>query len=258
MKFSIHDLFGSSAYVRGAEVVLGLRRVSDGYAKLHFLKDRDGDLPISTAWGLLFDQEEGFRRDPNDGVIRDLREELLELLADGEWWTLTVLRKTKDEGGVGADRDKIKAELEGMTVDGSLEFELGPEGQRRDAKCWRLKRREAVDDGDDAYPKPGAEGEAEGLPPTPHGTTAKRRGGVTTLDPRGTTRPSAAERLANPDAVLSRSDLRELGYERRAVDAVFRACPIVALPGYSRPVIAVRDYLALLERSTFDGRSRVR
>jgi hypothetical protein len=60
MKFSVHDLFGSSAYVRGAEVVLGLRRVSDGYAKLHFLKDRDGDLPISTAWGLLFDQEEGF------------------------------------------------------------------------------------------------------------------------------------------------------------------------------------------------------
>jgi hypothetical protein len=30
---------------------------------------------------------------------------------------------------------------------------------------------------------------------------------------------SAAERLANPEAVFSRSDLRELGYERRAVDA---------------------------------------
>jgi hypothetical protein len=50
-KFSIHDLFGSSAYVRGAEVVLGLQRVSDGYAKLHLLKDRDGDLPIGAAWG---------------------------------------------------------------------------------------------------------------------------------------------------------------------------------------------------------------
>jgi AAA domain len=163
MKFSIHDLFGSSAYVRGAEVVLGLRRVNDGYAKLHFLKDRDGDLPIGAAWGLLFDQGEGFRRDPSDGVVRDLREELLELLADGEWWTLTTLRKTKDEGGVGADRDKIKAELEGMNVDGSLEFEIGPKGQRRDAKCWRLKRREAVDDADDAYPKPSREGEAEGV-----------------------------------------------------------------------------------------------
>lgn len=70
-KFSIHDLFGSSAYVRGAEVVLGLQRVSDGYAKLHFLKDRDGDLPIGAAWGLLFDREDGFRRDPKDGAPRE-------------------------------------------------------------------------------------------------------------------------------------------------------------------------------------------
>ncbi len=81
-KFSIHDLFGSSAYVRGAEVVLGLQRVSDGYGKLHFLKDRDGDLPIHTSWGLLFDREQGFRRDPNEGrkptaldQVRDLLDE---------------------------------------------------------------------------------------------------------------------------------------------------------------------------------------
>jgi AAA domain/Bifunctional DNA primase/polymerase, N-terminal/Primase C terminal 1 (PriCT-1) len=161
LKFSIHDLFGSSAYVRGAEVVLGLRRVSDGYAKLHFLKDRDGDLPIGAAWGLLFDQEDGFRRDPNDGVVRDLREELLELLADGAWWTLAELRKPKDEGGIGADRDKIKAELEAMTDD-VLEFELGPEGRRRDAKCWRLKCRETPDDTSDTYPETRLDGEAEG------------------------------------------------------------------------------------------------
>jgi hypothetical protein len=66
------------------------------------------------------------------------------------------------------------------------------------------------------------------------------------------------ERLSNPDAVLSRSNLRELGYERRAVDAIFRACPIVSLPGYSRPLIRVADYLAFLEANTYDGRSRVR
>jgi hypothetical protein len=71
-------------------------------------------------------------------------------------------------------------------------------------------------------------------------------------------RPPAAERLENPNAVLTRSDLVELGYERRAVDAVFRAVPVVALPGYSRPVIRVRDYLALLEASTYDDRTRVR
>jgi hypothetical protein len=69
---------------------------------------------------------------------------------------------------------------------------------------------------------------------------------------------TAADRLSNPDAVLSRSDLRELGYERRAVDAIFRGCPVVVLPGYSRPLIRVCDYRALLEQSTYDGRTNVR
>lgn len=70
-------------------------------------------------------------------------------------------------------------------------------------------------------------------------------------------RPTPAERLVNPDAMLSRTDLRELGLERRAVDAVFRACDVVVLPGYSRPLIRVADYLALVEASTYRG-DRVR
>ena len=65
-KFSIHEFFGSSAYLRGAEVVIGLQRVRDGYSRLHYFKDRDGDLPIGEAWGLLFDRDRGFRRDPDD------------------------------------------------------------------------------------------------------------------------------------------------------------------------------------------------
>jgi hypothetical protein len=70
-------------------------------------------------------------------------------------------------------------------------------------------------------------------------------------------RPAPTERLKNADAFLSRTDLRELGLERRAVDAVFRACPVVALPGYRRPLVRVADYLALVEESTYDG-DRVR
>jgi len=70
-------------------------------------------------------------------------------------------------------------------------------------------------------------------------------------------RPAAAERLGNPEALLSRSDLRELGLERRAVDAVFRACPVVVFPGYSRPLVRVSDYRALVDQSTYSG-DRVR
>ena len=59
--------------------------------------------------------------------------------------------------------------------------------------------------------------------------------------------PAPADRLVTPDALLSRTDLRELGLERRAVDAVFRALPVIVLPGYSRPLVRVSAYLALLE-----------
>lgn len=70
-------------------------------------------------------------------------------------------------------------------------------------------------------------------------------------------RPSATDLLAKPDALLTRSDLRELGLERRAVDAVLRALPVVALPGYSRPLVRVEDYRKLVERNTFrDDRVR--
>jgi hypothetical protein len=71
------------------------------------------------------------------------------------------------------------------------------------------------------------------------------------------TRPAAAERLANPKAFLTRSDLAELGLERRAVDAVFRACPVIVLPGYSRPLLRVSDFQAFIKESTYRG-ERVR
>ena len=64
-------------------------------------------------------------------------------------------------------------------------------------------------------------------------------------------------RLDRPDAFLSRTDLRELGLERRAVDAIFRQCPNVKLPGYSRTLIRVDDYRALIEACTYRG-DRVR
>lgn len=63
--------------------------------------------------------------------------------------------------------------------------------------------------------------------------------------------PVATELLAAPEALLTRTHLRELGLERRAVDAVFRALPAVAFPGYSRPMVRVQDYIELVDRNTF-------
>jgi len=70
-------------------------------------------------------------------------------------------------------------------------------------------------------------------------------------------RPSAAELLGTPGALLTRTHLRALGLERRAIDAVFRALPVVELPGYSRPMIRAEEYLDLVERNTYrDDRVR--
>lgn len=65
------------------------------------------------------------------------------------------------------------------------------------------------------------------------------------------------DRLKNPDAFLNRSDLRELGLPRRAIDAIFRVVPVVLLEGYSKPMIQVRHFLGYVEDSTYRGGDRV-
>jgi hypothetical protein len=72
-----------------------------------------------------------------------------------------------------------------------------------------------------------------------------------------TGRPTAAELLDTPGALLTRSHLRELGLTRTMVDAVFRKLPVVVFPGSSRPAVKRESYLELVEASTYDE-SRVR
>ncbi|MEP6813903.1 MAG: hypothetical protein ABI990_13000 [Actinomycetota bacterium] len=68
---------------------------------------------------------------------------------------------------------------------------------------------------------------------------------------------TAGELLTTPGALLTRSHLRELGLGRRAVDAVFRVLPVVVLPGYTRPMVRVSDYMAFVDEHTYTG-DRVR
>ncbi len=74
---------------------------------------------------------------------------------------------------------------------------------------------------------------------------------------RDSRQPSPAKLLETPGALLTRSHLRGLGLERRAIDTVFRALPVVALPGYSRPMIRADEFLELVEQYTYrDDRVR--
>jgi hypothetical protein len=69
--------------------------------------------------------------------------------------------------------------------------------------------------------------------------------------------PPPEDRLANPAAFLTRSDLSALGLTRTAVDFVFRTCPTVHFAGVRRPFVQVKDYILLIEQSTYRG-DRVR
>jgi hypothetical protein len=71
-------------------------------------------------------------------------------------------------------------------------------------------------------------------------------------------RLSASGLLQNPDALLTRGDLRELELGRRAVDSVFRELDVIVLPGYSRPLVRASDFREFLERSTYANGRRVR
>ena len=64
-QLSPHDLFGSSAYQWGAEMLLGIQRKSKSLSWLHFWKDREGEVAedggtVGQHWDILFDRDKGF------------------------------------------------------------------------------------------------------------------------------------------------------------------------------------------------------
>jgi hypothetical protein len=69
-------------------------------------------------------------------------------------------------------------------------------------------------------------------------------------------RPTESERLANPDALLSRADLSELGLDA-APSTPCPGAPGDRAAGIQPAHVRVSDYLGLPERSTFAG-DRVR
>jgi hypothetical protein len=68
---SMDDIFGSGAFSRGAEIILGLRRPGPGFARLYIWKHRPGMIDAGAHIDLRFDREEGFARmQRDDGVSR--------------------------------------------------------------------------------------------------------------------------------------------------------------------------------------------
>ena len=79
------------------------------------------------------------------------------------------------------------------------------------------------------------------------GTRRERSGGVSE-------RPSAAELLEQGVGVLDSTHLVELGWSQRGIEALWRDCPVLQLPGFARPLIRVEAYLAFLDGNTYCDR----
>ncbi len=148
-KIAVHDLAGSAGLAQGAETIVAIQRVRDGYAHLYLLKDRDGDLPVGERWGLLYDRKTGFRRDPNAGRERDLGTEVADALGAG-WRTAREIAVSREKGGIGANVAAVKAVLEAMVAEARAVREEGPEGRHPTAVCYRAKCESAAPDSPDS------------------------------------------------------------------------------------------------------------
>jgi biotin operon repressor len=94
---SMHDVFGSSGLIRGAEVVVGIERLEESRARLHFWKDREGDLPVGSKWVLKFSAEDGY-----------------EVVSEGKMQTIDdrIVTALREANGAGMTKAEIAAHLE--------------------------------------------------------------------------------------------------------------------------------------------------
>ena len=94
------DTFGSTAWLRGAEVVVGIELLSAGMSRLSFFKDRDGDgsswedgesYRVSDSWNLTFEQGKGFALHSTGGGKMTTADHIRAALADGDSMTYAEL-----------------------------------------------------------------------------------------------------------------------------------------------------------------------
>lgn len=82
---SMDDIFGSGAFSRGAEIILGLRRPGPGFARLYIWKHRPGMIDAGAHIDMRFERSEGFTRmERDDGTSRHrMVAQLLEMNPSG-------------------------------------------------------------------------------------------------------------------------------------------------------------------------------
>ena len=129
---------------RGAEVVLGLQRVEDGYSA-HSTSSRTATEAYRSdaPWGLLFDPEDGYRRDPKDDEEPRHLEHDVPSLPRGAPRPVAHRPRHRPQGARRAasapTANKVRDILERGAFTGELEYErMVHAGRNATAECYRL------------------------------------------------------------------------------------------------------------------------
>jgi DNA-binding transcriptional ArsR family regulator len=123
---SMHDVFGSSGLIRGAEIVVGIERLAESRARLHFWKDREGDLPVGMKWVLKFDAEDGYEV-VNEGKMLTIDDRIVTALRDANGGGMT---KAELHEYLEIAERTIEKHLKALESAGAIKSENGPRGRK--------------------------------------------------------------------------------------------------------------------------------
>ena len=82
---TLDDIFGSGAFSRGAEVILGVKQGEPGYSRLYVWKHRPGELSKGTHIDMAFDRQAGFTQIYRESIqtVQQIIESALENVPEG-------------------------------------------------------------------------------------------------------------------------------------------------------------------------------
>jgi hypothetical protein len=206
----------AGAWPPHADLIMLLQKLGDGRARLSFPKTRwaTGQRPPSI---LAFDaaaESFSYVSDAVETEERDYVAELVELMEEGEWWTVTALRKPKEQGGIGAAPDAVKDALTAEVFESTAGDEIG---KRKDSTYYRLRQASRPPgDGGDASSLWPERGEASPSPPR-----ERARGGDASSGPGASAdddpvAEDEVERLAELARETQNTDAAEEAAERRS------------------------------------------
>ncbi len=127
-RLTLADIAGSGAISRGAEIVLALERLSHGHARLRYLKDREGELPVGDAIELTYD-DDGFQI--VDKPNTETTEQRILQVRDSEWMTVKEWAVH-----LGLRQNDVRGVLERLAASAQIVFQQGPPGRHASAKCF--------------------------------------------------------------------------------------------------------------------------